>query len=549
MMEETTMDAQKILEKYSHPVKYPAVVIKDRRSGRTLKLVDLGSDTIRPYITARHWAKNGKSMIIAEFENGIIYEYDVQNETLKALDTADISNIKGGSGYCHVTPMDEMFYIKSQSQIWKMDLNTYEKKMVSEFDPNHEIGTIFVTNDGKYLTCYWKEQKCDDDFVYGENIMRVMARLDCETGEWDTTSLIKKFDTLKHPHMGHPLINPEYHNIAMFCHEGTTQYIPDRIWRGDVTTGESHPLFIQAPVRGNDVITGETTGHEIWGMNGENVYFVKYPKSIYMDNVGKWGVVRIDKDGEKREYLNADFDYWHCCPSFDDKWVVADTIEHGPHNKIVVISTLTYTSHVIADFSNPRSGNHPFHPHPQFSPDGKYVSWQMSNPEKDYRLTCAYTDISDLTANEISGGRIKMNDDITFVSYNDSEWCACYVEQTEKDGVKCCRIPRHASMYADVADSVATSKDTSLKVKITYFDDRIGGGLLVYYTSGIKDIYDVANQENKCIVLNYTGTNTWKTEEISIDSINMSGACKYLTDLRIQGLDEDAFVKSVEIIK
>ena len=57
------MDAQKILEKYSQPVKYPADVIKDRRSGRTLKLVDLGSDTIRPYITARHWAKNGKSMI------------------------------------------------------------------------------------------------------------------------------------------------------------------------------------------------------------------------------------------------------------------------------------------------------------------------------------------------------------------------------------------------------------------------------------------------------------------------------------------------------
>lgn len=541
------MTTLEMFNKYQTPQRYPPDVMTDRRSGRTVKMLDIGCDTVRPYVTSQHWTHDGKSFIVADNDNGILYQYNVEDETLRSLDILD-KGIAWDSGFAVITPNNIMFYIKSLSQIWKMDLNTYEKQLVSELDPCHRINVLQATDDGKYLTCYWVEQDSEEDFRGTENVYRVIPRLNTETGEWDNKTIVKRFENEQFPHAGHPQLNPKYDNLVMFCHEGTTTYIPDRIWIGNYDTGEKRQLFIQAGVRGNDAITGETTGHEVWGINGEYAYFVKYPKSIYVDNVGKCGLVRIDKDGNNREYINHDFDYWHCYPSDDDNWVASDTIEHGPHAKVVLVDIRTYRSYVIADYSCPRGGNHPFQPHPVIAPGRKYLSYVMTNPNKDHRLVCAWQDISDITMNQYSYEIVKMNDDISFISANDGEWCSCQVNTEEVDGKKCYIIPRHSAMYANVNDSITTDVNTSIKLKITYMDKQYGG-VMIYYTSAQKDMYDVANHEDMCHIIRYTGTNTWKTAEVELNGINMANRCSHHSDLKIQGLDADAIVSGIEVIK
>ena len=114
-----------------------------------------------------------------------------------------------------------------------MDLNTYEKEKVATV-PSYANGasTIQVTNDGKYLTCYWKETRSEEDYVGDVNRFRIIPRLNCETGEWDTSLHHEFNDDPRYPDVGHPIINPVYENLLFFCHEGTTEDIPDRLWIG-----------------------------------------------------------------------------------------------------------------------------------------------------------------------------------------------------------------------------------------------------------------------------------------------------------------------------
>ena len=172
----------------------------------------------------------------------------------------------------------------------------------------------------------------------------------------------------------------------------------------------------------------------------------------------------------------------------------------------------------------------------------------MTNPNKDHRLVCAWQDISDITMNEYPYEIVKMNDDISFVSANDGEWCSCQVNTDEIGGEKCYVIPRPSAMYANVNDSITTDVNTSIKLRITYMDKQYGG-VMIYYTSAQKDLYDVANHEDMCHIVRYTGTNQWKTVEVELNGINMANRCSHGTDLRIQGLDAEAIVKSVEIVK
>ena len=119
------MTTQELFNKYQIPQKFEADTMIDRRSGRTVKMLDIGCDTIRPYVTSQHWTPDGKSFIVADNDHGILYQYNVEDETLRSLDILD-KGIAWDSGFAVVTPKNVMFYIKSLSQIWKMDLNTYE---------------------------------------------------------------------------------------------------------------------------------------------------------------------------------------------------------------------------------------------------------------------------------------------------------------------------------------------------------------------------------------------------------------------------------------
>jgi len=236
---------------------------------------------------------------------------------------------------------------------------------------------IHPTRDGKFLS------------ITGDDGNYEILIYDVEKGTWETIS--KKFPS-PNTVANHAMINPVYNNLVLFAHEGTATQVFDRMWIYDRNTGEFYNVFKQYNNM-TTTTTGEAVGHESWTADGENIVAVKYKEP---NNIGKSGIIRMNKYGGEREYLNDDYDYWHCSASPDGRWIVADAKLVDSKTKIVLIDSKTGKSYVVAE---PKAGtNDPWQPHPQFSPDGKKVTFSMiyrQNSGSDV-LGVGIVDVSDL---------------------------------------------------------------------------------------------------------------------------------------------------------
>lgn len=523
---------------YSKPVKIEKKTVYDETAQREYYYMNInGARAIRPYVTQQHWKSDGSKFIISNDVHKALYEYDVEKEELKKLD--DTTNATG-SAEAVVTPYDKIFYRKTQDEYWLMDWNTGETKKVAEVPSGVQTSVMQITDDAKYATGYWLQNLEPEDNLNGVNRYRIVPRLNLETGEWDTTSLHHEFDDQpEFPHLGHAQINPVNPDLMMFCHEGTTSYIHDRIWIGDMTTGESKVLFHQAKL--NDELTGETTGHEIWAPDGQSVFFVKY--YFPNQNIGQQGVVRVKLDGE-REYINGDYRYWHCYPSADNNWVAADT-QLGSSSEIVLINTNTYESHVLAKFPTQNNPQHPYQPHPIISHDGRYVSWQMI--DENGVLGVGWADISEFTKESKEQETIEISDGITMRTHPDSVSAVKKIE--DKDGTLYYQAEPEYGIYCDIDEKAPADEAQEVTLRITYMDNG-RQPIKIYYTSYVQTSADLANRENKYIELPRTNTDQWRTEEITLKDMNLSNAGKFKTDFYVSGsIYSNVKVKNIEVVK
>ena len=341
----------------------PAVVINDPVSGMEYRYMNInGTPAIKGYVTQQSWNSIGTKFLVADYDRRL-YEYDTETEKLRFLDYVNCAETKERYSSINAVPTpDDMIYYLNGENLYCIDWNTYKKYLVCPLPKGcRDIGVMSVTNNGEYISGYYNGDSGDNRIV----------RLNCKTGELDV-NLYKDFsynpDTMG---VGHPLINPVYPDLMFFCHEGQTQRIPDRLWLANAATGEMYNMFIQG-LR-DDGNSGECSGHEVWGMDGEYMYFVKYAVE---ENTGKRGIMRIPKEGDAkgREYLTDDFDYWHCYPSSDNKLVSGDTAK----GEVALTNLETGKSTLLAKFSY-ADWWHPNHPHPVISYNNKSINWQMIN--------------------------------------------------------------------------------------------------------------------------------------------------------------------------
>lgn len=398
--------------------------IVDTGSGRTYHCVTLphaGTQTgltnlERPYFTQNHWCEDGIRFVARASvgtDAGWLYEYNTQTNQFKRL-------IKSGANFYLVN--DHLYYVDSANKnISYLDMNSYEVTKVADFPQSGvnttapigtlrgEPGMIHVMNDESKLSVEWGESGNPLDQAYSAesngnvNRNRRIPILDIQTGIWDTRFSHEFGDG--YPLMTHVMINPVYGNLVFFCHEGTTQYIPDRLWRLDTETGEQINFFKQHTLANG--MTGETSGHESWTADGEHLVFVKYTRD---SNLGQSGIVRMEKDGSNVEYINSDYHYWHCYASSDNRWIVADTQEslqddatlqngngvRSGMTDIVMIDSKTSQSYPVARVKI--GGTHPWQPHPAFSPDGTKISWQMV--DETGALAVGWMDVSDMVQSD-----------------------------------------------------------------------------------------------------------------------------------------------------
>ena len=372
------------------------------------KLFINGKNTERAYFTKGMWTCDSKNLILCSEE--WLYKYNLESGKVKRLVKSDANFYVSKGNYLY-------YYDAENKTINRMNLESFEKEVLTarysgeEFYANGTPFSIHVNDSDTFLTALCavvsydaEEEKLNwsynEDGSRNKRIYRRIAIFDIKNKKWDLSR--KTSFPMSAPEMTHLMINPQYDNLFMFAHEGDASLISDRINVLNLKTEKTENVFIQQPAADTGSgITGEACGHENWTADGEHIVFVKYP---HASNVGKNGIVRIDKYGNDREYLNDDYDYWHCHPSSDNRFIVADTIMENSENgtqtedmkfgksKIVLVDSKSSKSYVIAKIK--AGSKHPYQPHPSFSPDGKWVSFGFA--DENERLGVGIMNISDL---------------------------------------------------------------------------------------------------------------------------------------------------------
>lgn len=524
---------------YEIPTKIEITSEKDASTGVEINYLNISNGmTVLPYLTQTKWLSDSKRFIAASSVTGGIYEYNMQTGMLKYLDNCYINSMADAT----VTENDLMFYNKNNHEIWCMDLKTYDKRKVADLpeyvDLTNNVMTIQTTNDGKYLTCYWKENLDEKDFMNGKTRMRKLVRLNTETGVWETDLLSKEFDDLLAPEAGHPCINPENPDLVMFCHEtAQSAFVDDRVWVGNYKTGESVNFFKEA-IR-KDGFSGEINGHEIWSSDGQDIYLCKmYNKT---STIGQAGIVRINIDGIEREYINDDFDYIHACVDKTQNFIAADIPGiNGKDAIVALIDARTYKSFLLTSYPE-SNGNHPYHPHPGFSPDSTKVLFQKRNPNGI--LAAAWIDVSEYTGKNLNGGREMISENISLVSY---EGAASEIEKVKYNGYDCFKTKKGSGIYLDYNDSTAYGLNGSMKISFKYLDKGYQP-IKVYYTTGVKSPRDYCNRENGTVNIKRRNSLKWIEAEFTFDDVNLANACKFKSDIRIEGVQSEIYIRDIKM--
>jgi hypothetical protein len=175
--------------------------------------------------------------------------------------------------------------------------------------------------------------------------------------------------------INHAHFTPHDPSWISFCHEGRTETIPDRMWAWHAEHApRGRALFDQASRTPGVHLY---VGHEVACHHDASLLVVAYGASPE----GPRGLYEVFLDDRRPRLISeADRDL-HCNISPDGRQAVVDT--SGKHDTpgrgwenadgfsdIILIDTATGRREVIARTT---LVNHPWHPHPAFSPDGHSI--------------------------------------------------------------------------------------------------------------------------------------------------------------------------------
>lgn len=521
-----------------------------------------GKRAIMPYVSKQLFSSDDKRFLVGRNDDGdsygTLYEYDIETQSVRLLH----ENVKCYTSLeAFVAPNDKVFYIAQSSEIYCIDWAgeaPYKKYYLGKLDKS--IAGIHVTNDGRYINGSVTFSGSQHNTRYDlQNLnSKGYAKLD-----WDVSSDF----SAKNPNssgIGHNQINPVDPDISFLCNEGTTTFIPDRLWIYNNHTKELYNTFRQG--ENYDGTTAECSGHEVWSENGEYLYFVKYTNN---QQKGQNGIVRIPfkptgeynengypvlEDSGEREYINGDYSYWHMFPSGDNRWCVGDinqpTWGYGSKYggvRVALMSTLTYESYPLVTWAPAYSGSHPHQPHARISHGGQTVAWQMSlldaNGSTSPNVGVGFMDVTDITLVNSEGSILTGS----FGNHSILKWSDVdgAPSDVSKSGVYQ-KVTSGNKLYVDINDSQVKNECVLAKATVTYMDKGQKPIRLVY-TGGVLDktyLYRFADKE---VLLPKTGTNTSKTVTVDLGYVNLNNITGHGADMYFTTDGETTYIKSVDI--
>jgi len=328
-------------------------ITKSSAFGREMTIITAENAGVAPmYFTAQSFLSDNRRMVVGLFKN---YEEEPLACSYHCLDT------ETGESFPLTGEMrwetgnvseDDKFYYTDKTKLQVFDLISGKNEELYTLEEGQDFsGSVTITNDCKYLGAYW----ADTDGITVLGVFDIQNKI-----------MLK---TERVPFMGpysiasHGMLCPVNKDLMFFCHEGRTEYITNRLWLTDFNSKWN--LFKQKMDENNN--NGECVGHEAWAYDGSGLFFVKYdiPGTLKPN-----GIYFVDLKGNAK-CINSETNHWHVCANRALTHTASDTGSAGTVSKVLLTEIKTGKMQVLNEIT--RFQNHPGHPHPSFSPDGKKV--------------------------------------------------------------------------------------------------------------------------------------------------------------------------------
>jgi len=361
-------------------VKYIFKEYKDKETQKTvIKLTPDEYLCHHPYFYNKMITNDNRFLIHANNRDGQrnIYKLD--------LYSGEVDQLTEGAMIRDFSPMltsDDRFLIFCRDKkIIKMDMNTLEEEVIYETPPGWiSGGNPGISSDDEYLVLVEMNEK---DHIRGRGDWSTFEpqwakKPHCRIIYIDIKQKLSKVAYEdEHCWLGHPQIRPGDNNAILFCHEGPGNRIDARLWMVNSDGTNLRCLKLQGH---HELVT-----HEYWLKDGSKIAFV-YRNS----ETGEETIRYMDPDTMEEEVLMECSTYCHFISNHDNTKIVGDGQRpEKPYIYLVDVNGKREEKLCIHGSSWKSYGNtQDAHPHPTFSPDGKFVIFtsDMSGTPAIYKI-------------------------------------------------------------------------------------------------------------------------------------------------------------------
>jgi oligogalacturonide lyase len=288
----------------------------------------------------------------------------------------------------------------------ELNLETMAERVIYEIpDGLAPGGRANPTADGKYVMTKLFEEPPQQtetisfayarfrEFFYARPLSQIV-RIEIATGKAE----VMHEDRC---HMGHVNTSPTVPDVMTFCHEGPWHLVDQRIWGLNVETGEVWK------VRPQDDGKDFAIGHEYWFADGERVGYHGRPRQE--DRADRdpnaehvFGHIKWDNSGMVEDSFPFHSGHFH---SLDENLIVGDGTpalagnawqNAQPFIQLFKWDGSEYIGPRILSYHRSTFNNQHAHPHPRFTPDGKYVLYSSDLTDYSNMYLVEVGDFEDL---------------------------------------------------------------------------------------------------------------------------------------------------------
>ncbi len=338
---------------------------KDSQTGvQVVQLTNYEGDSHHFYFTNPGWYDRGRKLLFSSHRNERTNLYGVdlttgQIEQLTDLDPVPLPREVEFFRACK-NPVREEAYFLHDLSLMAVDLVSRRTRCLLELDPGWCISMSNCSADGKHVYFgIWEDlsHKIRTDLLRGyvgfKETFEARPKSRILEVAVDTGKARVVFE--EEYWIGHVNTSPTRRNLLTFCHEGPWNLVDQRVWGLDVDTGRVWKI---RPTSGK-----ETVGHEYWYADGQRIGYHG------RDANGKPMIGRIRFDNKDRHETSLSGRTGHIF-SHDERLIVGDG---GGVIRLWQYDGQEYSlPRVLCRHDSTMRTQHS-HPHPRFSPDGKYV--------------------------------------------------------------------------------------------------------------------------------------------------------------------------------